>query len=36
MVLLAIDVQKGITDNRLYNFEEFISKLKQLINKARK
>ena len=35
MVLLVIDVQKGITDNRLYNFEEFISNLKQLINKAR-
>ena len=35
MVLLVIDVQKGITDNRLYNFEGFISNLKQLINKAR-
>ena len=24
MVLLVIDVQKGITDNRLYNFEELL------------
>ena len=35
MVLLVIDVQNGITDNRLYNFEGFISNLKQLINQAR-
>ncbi len=27
MVLLVIDVQKGITDNRLYDFENFISNL---------
>ncbi len=35
MVLLVIDVQKGITDNRLYNFEGFICNLKQLIGQAR-
>ena len=35
MVLLVIDVQNGITDNRLYNFEGFISNLKQLISQAR-
>lgn len=36
MVLLVIDVQKGITDERLYNFEGFISNLKKLIANARK
>ena len=36
MVLLVIDVQKGITDDRLYNFEGFISNLKKLIANARK
>ena len=35
MVLLVIDVQKGITDDRLYNFGEFLSNLKKLIAKAR-
>lgn len=36
MVLLVNDVQKGITDDRLYNFEGFISNLKKLISNARK
>ena len=35
MVLLVIDVQKGITDERLYNFEGFIANLKRLISSAR-
>lgn len=36
MVLLVIDVQKGITDDRLYDFKDFISNLKELIAQARK
>lgn len=36
MVLLVIDVQKGITDDRLYDFKGFISNLKELIAQARK
>ena len=35
MVLLVIDVQKGITDDRLYNFKGFINNLKLLTGKAR-
>ncbi len=35
MVLLVIDVQKGITDERLYNFHEFINNIKDLIAEAR-
>lgn len=35
MVLLVIDVQKGITDDRLYNFNGFINNLKLLTGKAR-
>lgn len=30
MKLLVIDIQKGITDNRLYNFESFIDNTKRI------
>jgi RimJ/RimL family protein N-acetyltransferase/nicotinamidase-related amidase len=35
MVLLVIDVQKGITDDRLYNFQLFIENIKKLIDASR-
>lgn len=35
MVLLVIDVQKGITDERLYNYQEFIENTSRLIKTAR-
>lgn len=35
MKLIVVDVQKGITDNRLYNFEDFIKNLKHIIKCAR-
>ena len=35
MVLLVVDVQKGITDERLYNFNGFVNNLKRLISFAR-
>lgn len=35
MVLLVIDIQKGITDERLYNFSEFINNVKKMIKAAR-
>jgi len=35
MKLLVIDIQKGITDNRLYNFESFIDDTKRIIDAAR-
>ncbi|MBQ2533667.1 MAG: isochorismatase family protein, partial [Lachnospiraceae bacterium] len=35
MVLLVIDVQKGITDQRLYNYEGFLANTKKLIDAAR-
>ncbi|MBQ1608181.1 MAG: isochorismatase family protein, partial [Lachnospiraceae bacterium] len=35
MVLLVIDVQKGITDQRLYNYEGFLANTKKLIDTAR-
>ena len=35
MKLLVIDIQKGITDERLYNFENFIKNTVRLINAAR-
>ena len=35
MVLLVIDIQKGITDNRLYDFEDFINNTKRIIAAAR-
>jgi hypothetical protein len=31
MILLVIDVQKGITDERLYEFEKVKSNIKELI-----
>lgn len=36
MVLLVIDAQKGITDDRIYRFELFVSNVKELIASARK
>ena len=35
MVLLVVDVQKFITNEKLYNFTAFISNVKLLIDKAR-
>ena len=35
MVLLVIDTQKGITDERLYSFERFKSNICLLISEAR-
>ena len=35
MVLLVIDTQKGITDDRLYEFEKLKSNIKELIALAR-
>lgn len=35
MKLLVIDTQKGITDNRLFAFSEFVSNVKSLIKTAR-
>ena len=35
MILLVIDIQKGITDERLYNFEGFIKNTKRIIEAAR-
>lgn len=35
MVLLVIDVQKGITDGRLYNYQKFIDNTARLIQTAR-
>ena len=36
MVLLVVDVQKGITDERLYAFDSFIERTTRLIDAARK
>ena len=36
MILLVIDTQKGITDNRLYEFEKVKNNIKTLIETARK
>ena len=36
MVLLVIDVQTGITDERLYRFQQFEENLKNLIDTSRK
>lgn len=36
MVLLVVDTQKLITNNRLYQFELFEARVKELITKARK
>ena len=35
MVLLVVDVQKGIVDERLYAFEKFVSNIRKLIETAR-
>ena len=35
MVLLVVDIQKGIVDERLYAFETFVSNIKELIRPAR-
>ena len=35
MKLLVIDIQKGITDSRLYNYETFIDNTKRIIDAAR-
>ena len=36
MIVLVVDVQKGITDERLYAFETFIDRTARLIGTARK
>ena len=36
MIVLVVDVQKGITDERLYAFETFIDRTVRLIDAARK
>ena len=36
MILLVVDIQKGITDERLYAFDSFIENAKRLIGTARK
>lgn len=36
MVLLVVDIQKGITDERLYHFDEFIKNTVRIIEAARK
>lgn len=36
MIVLVIDIQKGITDERLYQFSEFIDNAKKIIEAARK
>ena len=35
MVLLVVDIQKGIVDERLYAFEKFVSNIRKLIRTAR-
>ena len=34
MKLLVIDIQKGITDSRLFNFDEFIDNTSRIIQAA--
>ena len=36
MILLVIDIQKGITDSRLYNFDSFIKETQRIIDSARR
>ena len=36
MILLVIDIQKGITDSRLYEFDTFVDSCQKLIGTARK
>ena len=35
MVLMVVDTQKGIVDERLYAFEKFVSNIRELIRTAR-
>ena len=35
MILLVIDIQKGITDERLYNYNDFIHNTVKIIETAR-
>ena len=35
MVLLVVDTQKGIVDERLHAFEKFVSNIRKLIRTAR-
>ena len=35
MKLLVVDIQKGITDSRLFNFDEFIDNTTRIIQAAR-
>lgn len=35
MVLMIIDAQKLITNDKLYNFNKFVLNVKELISKAR-
>ena len=35
MVLMVVDTQKGIVDERLYAFETFVSNIRELIRTAR-
>ena len=35
MVLLVVDTQKGIVDERLYAFKKFVGNIKELIRTAR-
>ena len=36
MVLLVVDTQKAIVNNKLYNYDLFVSNVKQIIDTARK
>lgn len=36
MIVLVIDIQKGITDERLYHYSEFINNTRKIIETARK
>lgn len=36
MILLVIDIQKGITDERLYAFDGFVGNVQKLIGVARR
>ena len=36
MVILVIDIQKGITDSRLYNYESFLDNTIKILDAARK
>lgn len=35
MELIVIDIQKGITDERLYDYDDFIKNVKNVIDSAR-